>query len=114
MASLHVLDRLSSVLLGRAGIIGAGAVAAVMALRSLGMFHRTCTAPLNTSTTTSAPESSLGACIVILGGSRGLGYALAREFLRYGDRVIITSRSVETARAVRGSSHRCGCAGAAF
>ncbi|UZJ42563.1 SDR family oxidoreductase [Prosthecochloris sp. SCSIO W1101] len=33
--------------------------------------------------------------IVITGGSRGLGYALAREFLLKGDRVIISGRNPE-------------------
>lgn len=33
--------------------------------------------------------------VVITGGSRGLGYALAREFLTMGDRVLITGRSPE-------------------
>lgn len=33
--------------------------------------------------------------IVITGGSRGLGYALAREFLFHGDRVLITGRDRE-------------------
>jgi chlorophyll(ide) b reductase len=33
--------------------------------------------------------------VVITGGSKGLGKALAREFLQHGDRVIITGRSQE-------------------
>ncbi|MCG8342611.1 MAG: SDR family oxidoreductase [Chlorobiales bacterium] len=37
------------------------------------------------------PGQSLG--IFITGGSRGLGYALAREFLLHGDRVIISGRN---------------------
>jgi chlorophyll(ide) b reductase len=39
--------------------------------------------------------------VLVTGGSRGLGKALAREFLREGDRVFITSRSerhIEQAR----------------
>lgn len=39
------------------------------------------------------PQKSLG--IVITGGSKGLGYALAREFLLHGDRVIISGRKQE-------------------
>lgn len=34
-----------------------------------------------------------GLHVVITGGSRGLGKALAREMLRAGDRVVITSRT---------------------
>ncbi len=37
------------------------------------------------------PEKNLN--VVIAGGSKGIGKALAREFLRAGDRVLITSRS---------------------
>lgn len=39
------------------------------------------------------PRQSLG--IFITGGSKGLGYALAREFLLHGDRVIISGRNQE-------------------
>ncbi len=39
------------------------------------------------------PRQSLG--IFITGGSKGLGYALAREFLLHGDRVMITGRNQE-------------------
>ncbi len=39
------------------------------------------------------PGQSLG--IFITGGSKGLGYALAREFLLHGDRVIISGRNRE-------------------
>lgn len=40
-------------------------------------------------------ESRKALGIVITGGSRGLGYALAREFLLKGDRVIISGRNPE-------------------
>ncbi len=39
------------------------------------------------------PQQSLG--IVITGGSKGLGYVLAREFLSQGDRVVICARDQE-------------------
>ncbi len=38
-------------------------------------------------------------CVVITGGTRGIGKALAREFLLAGDRVYITARSREGVRA---------------
>lgn len=41
-------------------------------------------------------ESRLMANVVITGGSRGLGKAMARRFLEHGDRVIICSRSEES------------------
>jgi len=51
-------------------------------------------------------HSLQGLGIVITGGTRGLGYALAREFLLMGDRVLITGRNqdrldqaIETLRA---------------
>ncbi len=34
--------------------------------------------------------------IVITGSSKGIGYALAEEFARYGDNLVISSRSLET------------------
>ncbi|KAL6769201.1 NYC1 [Auxenochlorella protothecoides x Auxenochlorella symbiontica] len=37
--------------------------------------------------------------VVITGSSRGIGKALAREFLRAGDRVVVTSRSLADAQA---------------
>ena len=37
------------------------------------------------------PQESYG--VVITGGSRGLGYAFAREFLLHGDKVVITGRN---------------------
>jgi len=37
--------------------------------------------------------SSRGLSVVITGGSKGIGYALAREFLGLGDKVVIASRS---------------------
>ena len=40
-------------------------------------------------------ESQEALGIVVTGGSRGLGYALAREFLLKGDRVIISGRNPE-------------------
>ncbi|KAG7668053.1 hypothetical protein Ndes2526B_g03335 [Nannochloris sp. 'desiccata'] len=43
------------------------------------------------------PEKSLS--IVITGGTKGIGKALAREFLRAGDRVLIASRSQTDATA---------------
>lgn len=45
----------------------------------------------------SAPPSSKA--VVITGGSRGLGYALASCFLAAGDRVLLTSRTAATAEA---------------
>ncbi|NTU97810.1 MAG: SDR family oxidoreductase [Chlorobiaceae bacterium] len=41
-------------------------------------------------TDTACPRAALG--VVITGGSSGIGYALAREFLAAGDRVVICSR----------------------
>lgn len=43
------------------------------------------------------PEKNL--CVVITGGTKGIGKALAREFLRAGDRVLIASRSQRDATA---------------
>ena len=37
--------------------------------------------------------------MVITGSSRGLGYALADEFLRLGDDVVVSSRSEQACRA---------------
>ncbi|ARM30903.1 SDR family oxidoreductase [Prosthecochloris sp. HL-130-GSB] len=37
-------------------------------------------------------------CVVITGGTRGLGYALAKECIRRGDRVLICGRSHERVR----------------
>lgn len=31
--------------------------------------------------------------VIVTGGSKGLGKALARDFLHYGDKVLITSRT---------------------
>ncbi|MBN1835911.1 MAG: SDR family oxidoreductase [Spirochaetales bacterium] len=42
------------------------------------------------------------AAVVITGSTRGLGFALAREFLRLGCRVLVSGRSVEAVREVVG------------
>lgn len=57
----------------------------------------------SSSTPTSTPKS-----IVITGGSRGLGYALASCFLAAGDRVLLTSRTLahaQTAAAHLAETH---------
>lgn len=43
----------------------------------------------------SSTASSTGKTVVITGSTKGLGYALAEEYMRYGDRVVVTSRRQE-------------------
>jgi chlorophyll(ide) b reductase len=51
----------------------------------------TATTPITPTTTTAAPAApSYG--VVVTGGSKGIGYALALEFLRSGDRVVVCAR----------------------
>jgi short-subunit dehydrogenase involved in D-alanine esterification of teichoic acids len=47
--------------------------------------------------TSSEPNKILG--IVITGGTKGVGYALTREFLGAGDRVVLCGRSEERVAA---------------
>eukprot|EP00198_Chlamydomonas_reinhardtii_P007743 XP_001697080.1 chlorophyll b reductase [Chlamydomonas reinhardtii] len=82
-----------------------GSIAAVIGLQSAlpvlsgaavgGLFavmHRVCNRKL-----WAAPRQPL--TVVVTGGSRGLGKALAREFLAAGDRVLLTSRTQAAADA---------------
>ena len=46
--------------------------------------------------------------IVITGGSRGIGFALAEEFLRFGCRVVVTGRSEERLRHAAGMLEKRG------
>ncbi|CAL8463628.1 g3162 [Coccomyxa elongata] len=91
LASAHILGSaclLSGVSMG--GAWGPAAMGAVLgslyaALNRFGMkrFWRMPHAPLN---------------VVVTGGTKGLGKAIAREFLRSGDRVMVSSRSVQAVR----------------
>ncbi|KAK9917725.1 hypothetical protein WJX75_007567 [Coccomyxa subellipsoidea] len=91
LTSAYVLGtacQLSGVSMG--GTWGPAAMGAVLgslyaALNRFGMkrFWRTPHAPLN---------------VVVTGGTKGIGKAIAREFLRSGDRVMVSSRSVQAVR----------------
>ena len=49
--------------------------------------------PTTEATSESLQQPSQSLAVVITGGSKGVGYALAREFLACGDRVLLCSRS---------------------
>ncbi|KAL4430704.1 hypothetical protein ABPG75_005960 [Micractinium tetrahymenae] len=60
----------------------------------------------------SAPPAGLPKRVVITGGSRGLGFAMAQQFLAAGDTVAITGRDPERlAAAVEALQEECGDAG---
>lgn len=136
VAMSSAMDRLTAMVEGMTGVdssvpkaaLCAAAVGAVFMLaRALGVGHRTSTTPAaagervadthpaaqaqqlpaGDDPTAVASESSSGLVAVITGSSRGLGFGLARELLRCGDRVVITSRDANTARRVRTAGGRC-------
>jgi short-subunit dehydrogenase len=82
-------DFWAEVAIAAGGAAAAGGASWLVA-RSAGLLHR------------ADAREDRALAVVITGSTRGLGAALASEFLRLGDRVVVTGRSAEDVeRAVR-------------
>lgn len=91
------LQRVAAAALSPAGVCVAAAGVAVLVARSMGLFHSANRRPIQIDYN---GEKQRGLSVVITGGSRGLGWALAREFVACGDKVVIASRSLDRVQDV--------------